>query len=148
MNWNLSSSMSVNSLAGKSKSMAIQAHYVGYQIRDDCVLRFDDAAVHKVQLQEEYNVNLVFYRRSDIAPHAWRGYTDSIPVLTRPVYLDMPRPKLKLRKIDANVSSDAGMSATPKHNTSSSNISATSKDSTSSSKKSSFAEKLKYRLPL
>ena len=70
--------------------MAIQAHYVGYQIRDDCVLRFDDAAVHKVDLQEEYNVNLVFYRRSDIAAHAWRTYTDSIPVLTRPVYLDMP----------------------------------------------------------
>ena len=136
----------VGKLPGRqSKSMAIQAHYVGYQIRDDCVLRFDDAAVHKVDLQEEYNVNLVFYRRSDIPPHAWRTYTDSIPVLTRPVYLDMPRPKLKLHKIDANISNESGISATAKVDTSSSNISATSKDSKSSSDKSSFADKLKYR---
>ena len=131
-----------------SKSMGIQAHYVGYQIREDCVLRFDDAAVHKVALQDEYNVNLVFYRRSYIVPHAWHGYTDAIPVLTRPIYLDMPRAKLQLRKIDVKVSIESAKSATLKDNTSSSNISATSKDSRSSSDKSSFAEKLKYRPPL
>ena len=104
--------------------------------------------MHKVALQDEYNVNLVFYRRSDIAPHHWRGYTDAIPVLTRPVYLDMPRATLQLRKIDANVSIESAKSATSKDTTASSNNSATSKDTRTSSYKSAFAEKLKYRPPL
>ena len=118
--------------------MDIQAHYVAYQIRHDCVLRFDDAAVHKVALQEEYNVNLVFYRRSDIAPHHWRGYTDTLPVLTRPVYLDMPHARVHLRKLDANVSVESDKSATSKDTSASSSKSATSKDTSALSSKGSL----------
>ena len=112
MNWNLGTL--ANSLAGRANQWAYKPTMWDIKLGTIAFYVLMTRRYIKLILQEEYTVNLVIYRRSDIAPHAWRTYTESIPVLTVPVYLDMPRPKLKLRKIDANISSEYGMSATPK----------------------------------
>ena len=63
-------------------------HYIAFRKMGDQWLRFDDAVVHRVQLQRNYNVNLVIYRHQDRDPYISPLDLTQIPSLGRSVILN------------------------------------------------------------
>ena len=46
-------------------------HYICYKFVDGSLLCFDDAFVNRVDMMEQYKINLIVYRRYDIDPYPW-----------------------------------------------------------------------------
>ena len=55
----------VGRLLTGTRSKNVCGHYIGFRKITDEWFRFDEGVVHRVQIQWEYNVNLVVYRRND-----------------------------------------------------------------------------------
>ena len=46
-------------------------HYICYKFVDGCLLCFDDALINRVDMMEQYKINLIVYCRYDIDPYVW-----------------------------------------------------------------------------
>ena len=46
-------------------------HYICYKFIDGSLFCFDDAFVNRVDMMEQYKINLIVYRRYDINPYPW-----------------------------------------------------------------------------
>ena len=46
-------------------------HYICYKFIDGSLFHFDDAFVNRVDMMEQYKINLIVYRRYDIDPYPW-----------------------------------------------------------------------------
>ena len=46
-------------------------HYICYKFIDGSLFNFDDASVNRVDMMEQYKINLIIYRRYDIDPYPW-----------------------------------------------------------------------------
>ena len=46
-------------------------HYICYKFIDGSLFCFDDAFANRVDMMEQYKINLIVYRRYDIDPYPW-----------------------------------------------------------------------------
>ena len=65
----------------RTRESNVRAHYIAYKKIHGEWLRFDDAAVHRVVLNDDYKVNLLFYRRNNVPEQQLDIYLDVIPHL-------------------------------------------------------------------
>ena len=49
----------------------ICGHYIAFKKVNDTFIRFNDGMVHEVELEDDYTVNLLFYRHDDVQPMVW-----------------------------------------------------------------------------
>ena len=62
----------------------VQAHYICYQYMNNTFVRFDDAIANRLELDVEYSVNLLFYRKDSTDTMTWDIDLDRIP-MARPL---------------------------------------------------------------
>ena len=70
------------------RSKNVHGHYIRFRKINDEWFRFDDSVVHRVQIQQEYNVNLVVYRRNDTPAFMPPVDLSGIPHLQKSVVLN------------------------------------------------------------
>ena len=70
-----------------TRSKNVRGHYIGFRKINDKWFRFDDGVV-RVQIQHEYNVNLVVYRRNDTPAFMPPVDLSGIPHLQKSVVLN------------------------------------------------------------
>ena len=71
-----------------TRSKNVRGHYIGFRKINDEWFHFDDGVVHRVQIQQEYNVNLVVYRRNDTPAFMPPVDLSGIPHLQKSVVLN------------------------------------------------------------
>ena len=73
----------------RTRSKNVRGHYIRFRKINDEWFRFDDGVVHQVQIQWEYNVNLVVYRRNDTPAFMPPVDLSGIPHLQKSVVLNL-----------------------------------------------------------
>ena len=63
-------------------------HYIAFKKVNDTFVRFNDGLVHKVELEVDYTVNLLFYQRDDVQLMVWDLNFCKIPHYHRPCFSD------------------------------------------------------------
>ena len=66
-----------------SKAKTVQAHYIAFRKIDEEWFRFDDAVVHRVELQQRYSVSLIVYRQARVPAYFNHVDLDNVPMLQR-----------------------------------------------------------------
>ena len=72
----------------RTRSKNVRGHYIGFRKINDEWFCFDDGVVHRVQIQQEFNVNLVVYRRNDTPAFMPPVDLSGIPHLQKSVVLN------------------------------------------------------------
>ena len=90
----------------QTRETSVRAHYVSYKKVEDQWLRMDDAAVQKVNLAQDYNINLLFYRKANVPIQPWNIYLDFLPLWQPRPSISNCEPGLKVNQNGLNVYSN------------------------------------------
>ena len=76
----------------RTRRGSVQGHYIAFRQIEQEWYRFDDAVVHKVDLNRSYSVNLVIYRRHDMPAYICPASLANVKLLQRAVPLNRKPP--------------------------------------------------------